>query len=324
MKFLVCGGAGYIGSHMVRYLLRHGHEVVVYDDLSTGHRESVPAEGLVIGDIGDGTALGQLFAQHRFDAVMHFCALSLVGESVSKPYLYYTNNVARTLVLLEAMRTAGVDRLVFSSTAAVFGNPQTPLITEEHPTKPINPYGQSKLMVEKILGDAANAYGLRSVALRYFNAAGADPSGEIGEAHSPETHLIPNVLRSLLGQGPELKVFGSDYATRDGTCVRDYVHVNDLASAHLKAVEFMLDHEGAHIFNLGNGEGFSVHEVIAAAERVTGQEVSYDMVARRPGDPPTLVASGERARELLGWQPEFSRLDDILASAWDWHTKPAY
>lgn len=324
MKFLVCGGAGYIGSHMVRYLLRQGHEVVVYDDLSTGHRESVPAEGLVIGDIGDGTALGQLFAQHRFDAVMHFCALSLVGESVSKPYLYYTNNVARTLVLLEAMWTAGVDRLVFSSTAAVFGNPQTPLITEEHPTKPINPYGQSKLMVEKILGDAANAYGLRSVALRYFNAAGADPSGEIGEAHSPETHLIPNVLRSLLGQGPELKVFGSDYATRDGTCVRDYVHVNDLASAHLKAVEFMLDHEGAHIFNLGNGEGFSVHEVIAAAERVTGQEVSYDMVARRPGDPPTLVASGERARELLGWQPEFSRLDDILASAWDWHTKPAY
>ena len=297
---------------------------MVYDDLSTGHRESVPAEGLVIGDIGDGTALGQLFAQHRFDAVMHFCALSLVGESVSKPYLYYTNNVARTLVLLEAMRTAGVDRLVFSSTAAVFGNPQTPLITEEHPTTPINPYGQSKLMVEKILGDAANAYGLRSVALRYFNAAGADPSGEIGEAHSPETHLIPNVLRSLLGQGPELKVFGSDYATRDGTCVRDYVHVNDLASAHLKAVEFMLDHEGAHIFNLGNGEGFSVREVIAAAERVTGQEVSYDMVARRPGDPPTLVASGQRARELLGWQPEFSRLDDILASAWDWHTKPAY
>jgi UDP-glucose 4-epimerase len=324
LKFLVCGGAGYIGSHMVRYLLRQGHEVVVYDDLSTGHRESVPAEGLVIGDIGDGTALGQLFAQHRFDAVMHFCALSLVGESVSKPYLYYTNNVARTLVLLEAMRTAGVDRLVFSSTAAVFGNPQTPLITEEHPTTPINPYGQSKLMVEKILTDAANAYGLRSVALRYFNAAGADPSGEIGEAHSPETHLIPNVLRSLLGQGPELKVFGSDYATRDGTCVRDYVHVNDLASAHLKAVEFMLDHEGAHIFNLGNGEGFSVREVIAAAERVTGQEVSYDMVARRPGDPPTLVASGQRARELLGWQPEFSRLDDILASAWDWHTKPAY
>lgn len=324
MKFLVCGGAGYIGSHMVRYLLKREHDVVVYDDLSTGHRESVPAGTLVVGDIGDASAMEQLFARHRFDAVMHFCARSLVGESVSKPFLYYTNNVARTLVLLEAMQAAGVDRLVFSSTAAVFGNPQTPLITEQHPTDPINPYGQSKLMVEKILADAANAYGLRSVALRYFNAAGADPSGEIGEAHSPETHLIPNVLRSLLGQGTALKVFGSDYATRDGTCVRDYVHVNDLASAHLKAVDFMLDHEGAHIFNLGNGEGFSVREVIAAAERVTAQEVSYDMVARRPGDPPTLVASGQLARERLGWQPEFTRLDDILASAWHWHTKPAY
>ena len=324
MKFLVCGGAGYIGSHMVRYLLKRDHEVAVYDDLSTGHRESVPADILVVGDIGDALSLNAVFAKHRFDAVMHFCASSLVGESVSKPYLYYTNNVARTLVLLEAMQSAGVDRLVFSSTAAVFGNPQTPLITEQHPTEPINPYGQSKLMVEKILADAANAYGLRSVALRYFNAAGADPSGEIGEAHSPETHLIPNVLRSLLGQGSALKVFGDDYDTRDGTCVRDYVHVNDLASAHLKAVEFMLDHEGAHIFNLGNGEGFSVREVIAAAELATGQEVSYEIVARRPGDPPTLVASGQRARELLGWQPEFTRLDDILTSAWNWHTKPDY
>ena len=324
MKFLVCGGAGYIGSHMVRYLLKRDHEVAVYDDLSTGHRESVPADILVVGDIGDALSLNAVFAKHRFDAVMHFCARSLVGESVSKPYLYYTNNVARTLVLLEAMQSAGVDRLVFSSTAAVFGNPQTPLITEQHPTEPINPYGQSKLMVEKILADAANAYGLRSVALRYFNAAGADPSGEIGEAHSPETHLIPNVLRSLLGQGSALKVFGDDYDTRDGTCVRDYVHVNDLASAHLKAVEFMLDHEGAHIFNLGNGEGFSVREVIAAAERATGQEVCYEIVARRPGDPPTLVASGQRARELLGWQPEFTRLDDILTSAWNWHTKPDY
>lgn len=324
MKFLVCGGAGYIGSHMVRYLLRRQHEVVVYDNLSTGHRESVPASLLVVGDVGDDVSLEQLFSLHRFDAVMHFCALSLVGESVSKPNLYYINNVARTLILLEAMQTAGVDRLVFSSTAAVFGNPLTPLITEEHPTDPINPYGQSKLMVEKILADAAKAYGLRSVALRYFNAAGADPSGEIGEAHSPETHLIPNVLRSLLGQTSSLKVFGSDYDTRDGTCVRDYVHVNDLASAHLKAVEFMLDHEGAHIFNLGNGEGFSVREVIAAAERITGQEVSYEMAGRRSGDPPTLVASGQRAREILGWEPEFTDLDDILSSAWDWHTKPAF
>ena len=309
---------------MVRYLLAREHEVVVYDDLSTGHRQSVPASTLVVGDIGDSDALARLFTDHQFDAVMHFCALSLVGESVSKPYLYYTNNVARTLVLLEAMQTAGVNRLVFSSTAAVFGNPQAALITEQHPTTPINPYGQSKLMVENILKDAAAAYGLRSVALRYFNAAGADPSGEIGEAHSPETHLIPNVLRSLLGLGGPLKVFGSDYPTRDGTCVRDYVHVNDLASAHLKAVEFMTRHTGAHIFNLGNGEGFSVREVISAAERVTGQAVAYELVARRPGDPPTLVASGQLAREQLGWEPVFTDLDDILNSAWNWHTRPEY
>lgn len=324
MKFLVCGGAGYIGSHMVRHLLQQKHEVVVFDNLSMGHRESIPAHSLVVGDIGDGTALSQLFAEHSFDAVMHFCAYSLVGESVSKPYKYYTNNVAHTLVLLQAMQAAGVERLVVSSTAAVFGHPQATPITEEHPTAPINPYGQSKLMIEKILADAAKAYGLRSVALRYFNAAGADPSGEIGEAHSPETHLIPNVLRSLLGQGAALKVFGDDYATPDGTCVRDYVHVNDLASAHLKAVEFMAGHEGAHVFNLGNGKGFSVREIIAAAERVTGRAVSYDMAARRPGDPAILVASGQRAREQLGWQPEFARLDDILSSAWRWHSQPKY
>lgn len=309
---------------MVRYLLENGHDVVVYDDLSTGHRESVPASLLVVGDIGDSQALDGLFAEHRFDAVMHFCARSLVGESVTSPYTYYTHNVARTLVLLDAMQRAGVDKLVFSSTAAVFGNPEAALITEQHATRPINPYGQSKLMVETILKDAASAYGLRSVALRYFNAAGADPSAEIGEAHSPETHLIPNVLRSLLGQGGPLKVFGSDYPTRDGTCVRDYVHVNDLASAHLKAVEFMQGNGGAHVFNLGNGEGFSVQEVIAAAERVTGQPVSYDVVDRRVGDPPTLVASGQLARERLGWAPVITQLDDILNSAWNWHTRPAY
>ena len=309
---------------MVRYLLEREHEVVVYDDLSTGHRESVPASALVVGDIGDSDALASVFAQHRFDAVMHFCARSLVGESVTRPYTYYTHNVALTLVLLKAMQGAGVDKLGFSSTAAVFGNPEAELITEQHPTSPINPYGHSKLMVETILKDAAKAYGLRSVALRYFNAAGADPSGEIGEAHSPETHLIPNVLRSLLGQGGPLKIFGSDYPTRDGTCVRDYVHVNDLASAHLKAFEFMTGNEGAHIFNLGNGEGFSVQEVIAAAERVTGQAVSYDLVERRPGDPPTLVASGQLARDQLGWAPTFTQLDDILNSAWNWHTRPEY
>jgi UDP-glucose 4-epimerase len=310
---------------MVRYLMENHHEVVVYDDLSTGHREAVAEDILfVAGDIGDGASLSRLFEAHRFDAVIHFCARSLVGESVGKPYLYYRNNVASTLVLLQEMRRAGVERLVFSSTAAVFGHPRTDLIDETHSTEPINPYGRSKLMVERILVDAAHAYGVRSVALRYFNAAGADPSFPIGEAHDPETHLIPNVLKAVLGQGAGLKVFGDDYETRDGTCVRDYVHVNDLASAHLLAVDYLAEHEGAFTFNLGNGEGFSVREVIAAAERVTGREVPHEFAPRRPGDPATLVASSTRAREWLGWQPRFNRLDDILASAWRWHLRPRY
>lgn len=324
MKILVCGGAGYIGSHMVRHLCLHGHAVVVFDNLSTGHREAVADAPLVVGDVNDGSALEAVFRAQRFDAVMHFCALSLVGVSMSEPYRYYRNNVAGTLGLLEAMHAAGVDRLVFSSTAAVFGNPVGDLIDESHPTRPINPYGASKLMVERILADAAAAYGLRSVALRYFNAAGADPAGDVGESHAPETHLIPNVLRAALGQGGGLKVFGTDYATRDGSCVRDYVHVNDLAAAHLRAVEFMADHAGAHVFNLGNGQGFSVLEVIAAACRVTGREIPYARAPRRPGDPPTLVASSAKARAELGWEPEFTHIDDILATAWRWHRTARY
>lgn len=325
MKLLICGGAGYVGSHMVRYLTGHGHEVVVYDDLSTGHRQAVPTGvTFVHGDIGDAARLARLFATHRFDAVIHFCARSLVGESVAEPYTYYRNNVANTLVLLAAMREAGIGRLVFSSTAAVFGHPKTEAIDETHPTEPINPYGQSKLMVEHILADAARAYGLRSVALRYFNAAGADPSASIGEAHDPETHLIPNVLKAVLGQSAALKVFGDDYDTRDGTCVRDYIHVNDLASAHLLAIEYLDGHDGAFRFNLGNGEGFSVREVIAAAERVTGKPVPHAMAPRRPGDPATLVASSALARGELGWEPAITRLDDILASAWQWHLKPRF
>jgi UDP-glucose 4-epimerase len=308
---------------MVRYLVANRHEVVVYDDLSTGHREAVPPEvAFVHGDIGDAARLSRLFAVHRFDAVIHFCARSLVGESVVEPYLYYRNNVANTLVLLGAMRDAGVDRLVFSSTAAVFGHPQTDAIDETHPTEPINPYGQSKLMIERVLADAFLAYGLRSVALRYFNAAGADPSASIGEAHEPETHLIPNVLKAVLGQGAALKVFGDDYDTRDGTCVRDYIHVNDLASAHLLAIEYLASNEGAFTFNLGNGEGFSVREVIAAAERVTGRPVPHAIAPRRPGDPATLVASSLQARQRLGWKPAMASLDEILASAWQWHLEP--
>ncbi len=308
---------------MVRYLVASKHEVVVYDDLSTGHREAVPPDvPFVHGDIGDAARLSRLFAVHSFDSVIHFCARSLVGESVAEPYLYYRNNVANTLVLLGAMRDAGVDRLVFSSTAAVFGNPQADAIDETHPTEPINPYGQSKLMIERVLADAFLAYGLRSVALRYFNAAGADPSASIGEAHEPETHLIPNVLKAVLGQGAALKVFGDDYDTRDGTCVRDYIHVNDLASAHLLALEYLDGNEGAFTFNLGNGEGFSVREVIAAAERVTGRPVPHAIAPRRAGDPATLVASSLQARQRLGWKPRMASLDEILASAWQWHLEP--
>lgn len=324
MKILVCGGAGYIGSHMVRCLVGQGHDVVVFDNLATGHREAVGAVPLVVGDLLEPASLDALFRAHSFDAVMHFCALSLVGVSVTDPYAYYRNNVSGTLNLLQAMRSAGVDKLVFSSTAAVFGNPETELIDETHPTHPINPYGASKLMVERMLADAAQAYGLRSVALRYFNAAGADPSGEIGESHTPETHLIPNVLRAALGGATTLKVFGDDYATVDGTCVRDYIHVNDLALAHLQAINYMGGHAGAQVFNLGNGSGFSVLEVIEAARRVTGVDITFERSPRRAGDPPVLVAASDKARRVLGWSPTFTELETIIESAWHWHQRPRY
>lgn len=324
MKILVCGGAGYIGSHMVRYLLGQGLDVVVLDNLSTGHRESVPAELLEVADLLVPSSLEAVFSRHRFDGVIHFCARSLVGESVTQPYVYYENNVMGTLNLLQVMQKAGVDKLVFSSTAAVFGNPDTALIDETQPTRPINPYGASKLMVERMLEDAASAYGLRSVALRYFNAAGADPQGGIGESHEPETHLIPNVLRAAQGQGNGLRVFGSDYPTRDGTCVRDYIHVNDLASAHLLALRHMETEPGAHTFNLGNGQGFTVLEVIEAARRLTGCAIDFQQVERRSGDPAVLVASSEKARRVLGWRPQFTDIGQIIDTAWQWHRAPRY
>lgn len=324
MKILVCGGAGYIGSHMVRYLKSQGLEVVVLDNLSTGHRESVPEDVLEIADLLEPSSLEAVFARHSFDGVIHFCARSLVGESVAQPYAYYENNVVGTLNLLQAMHRARVTRLVFSSTAAVFGNPDAELIDEAQPTCPINPYGASKLMVERMLSDAASAYGLRSVALRYFNAAGADPLGGIGESHEPETHLIPNVLRTARGQGNGLQVFGADYPTRDGTCVRDYIHVNDLASAHLLALRYMESEGGAHVFNLGNGQGFTVLEVIEAARRVTGCAIDFKQVERRAGDPAVLVASSEKARRVFGWRPQFTDIGEIIETAWQWHQAPRY
>lgn len=324
MHLLVCGGAGYVGSHTVQALHEAGHRVTVLDNLSTGHREAVRWGELIQADLLIPDSLERAFAGQAVDAVMHFCAMSLVGESVTDPYAYYENNVVGTLNLLKVMRRHGVDRLVFSSTAAIFGEPQAELVDEEHIKAPINPYGVSKLMVERMLADAAQAYGLRSVCLRYFNAAGAASTHGIGECHQPETHLIPNLLRSLIDSAASLKVFGQDYPTPDGTCVRDYVHVQDLADAHLRALDYMRANVGAHAFNLGNGNGFSVLQVIRAAERVTGRAVAYEIAPRRAGDPAVLVASSRRARELLGWKPRFTDIEGIIRTAWDWHQNPAY
>ncbi|HZX80486.1 MAG TPA: UDP-glucose 4-epimerase GalE [Lysobacter sp.] len=323
MHILVCGGAGYVGSHACLALARAGHEVTVLDNMLTGHREAVRWGRLVDADILKPETLDAAF-DRKVDAVMHFCARSLVGESVTDPYAYYQNNVTGTVNLLEAMRRHGVDKVVFSSTAAVFGNPVSDMIDEEHPKDPINPYGASKLMVERVLADAANAYGLRSVALRYFNAAGAAADEGIGESHEPETHLIPNALKAAAGEGAGLKVFGNDYPTPDGTCVRDYVHVLDLADAHLRALDWMDRGPGAHRFNLGNGNGFSVLEVIEAARKVTGRDIPYEIGPRRAGDPPVLVASSAQAREKLGWTPKFDRIEPIIETAWAWHEAPAY
>jgi UDP-glucose 4-epimerase len=324
MHVLVCGGAGYIGSHMAKWLAARDVAVTVLDNLSTGHREAVQWGELAQADLLDPAVLERAFAGRRYDAVMHFCARSLVGESMTRPYDYYANNVSGTLNLLQAMQRHGVERLVFSSTAAVFGQPVSDRIDEDHPKAPINPYGASKLMVERMLADAHVAYGLRSVALRYFNAAGASPDGDLGEAHTPETHLIPNVLRAAWGTGPALKVFGDDYATADGTCVRDYVHVDDLAQAHLLALGYMDRQPGAHTFNLGNGQGFSVREVIAAAQQVSGRPVPYEIAPRRAGDPAVLVASSDKARRELGWAPQYTELAPIIESAWRWHTHPCF
>jgi UDP-glucose 4-epimerase len=324
MRVLVVGGAGYIGAHMARMLVQHGHEAVVLDNFSTGHRAAVKWGPLEEASLADAARLQAVFGGRRFDAVMHFAAASLVGESVADPLKYYRNNVADVIVLLEAMRRAGVERLIFSSTAAVFGEPRQDLIDEQHPLQPINPYGASKLMVERILADCAAAYGLRAVALRYFNAAGAEAEAGIGESHSPETHLIPRLLRRAAGEDLEVRIFGDDYPTADGTCIRDYIHVSDLCRAHLQALDYLGTQQGFHAFNLGNGQGYSVRQVVAAVERVIGRSLGIAAAARRPGDPARLVASAAKARAELGWQPQQTALEQIVESAWRWHQKPAY
>lgn len=330
MHILVCGGAGYIGSHMVKVAAAAGHDVSVVDNLSTGHLAAIEviqlhsADNIRFhrGDIGDRAWMTELLHRHPADLVMHFCAHSLVGESVENPAIYYENNVASTLTLLQAMLETDHKRLVFSSSAAVYGVPEQETLLETCPKKPINPYGQSKLMVEQILQDFALAYGLNSVSLRYFNAAGADTSATIGEKHDPETHLIPNVLRSVASGGEvELKIFGTDYSTNDGSCVRDYIHVNDIAAAHLLAGEYLGSETGAQVFNLGIGKGFSVLEVIASASLVTGTQIRVEHCGRRAGDPPVLIADASKAKAVLKWEPRFTEIEDIIATAWRWHSK---
>ncbi|QXH44471.1 UDP-glucose 4-epimerase GalE [Pseudomonas xanthosomatis] len=314
MKFLVVGGAGYIGSHMVKHLHDSGHEVVVVDTAPA----LLPGIHWAELDIADGHKLDALFARHRFDAVFHFASFIQVGESVSDPARYYQNNVASTLTLLQAMLRAGVRRLVFSSTAAVYGDPHYTPIDEAHPKAPINPYGRSKWMVEQVLQDYDRAYSLKSVCLRYFNAAGADPGGQLGECHEPETHLIPLILQAASGRRAAITVFGRDYATDDGTCIRDYVHVCDLASAHALAVDYLVRGGDSAVFNLGNGLGFSVQQVIDAACRVTGRLIEVREAPRRAGDPPSLVADAGKAREVLGWAPRYAALEEIVGHAWQW------
>jgi UDP-glucose 4-epimerase len=315
-SILVVGGAGYIGSHMVKHLLRQGCDVVTYDNLSTGYRDAVLGGQFVLGDLADQAALETLFSTHRFDGVLHFASFIQVGESVREPAKYYDNNVTNTLNLLNAMVKHDVRRFIFSSTAAVYGEPQYVPIDEAHPKQPINPYGKTKWMVEQILQDYDSAYGLKSIALRYFNAAGADPEGELGERHEPETHLIPLVLQAASGRRPHISVFGRDYDTPDSTCIRDYIHVTDLAEAHWLALQKLLAGANSTAYNLGNGNGFSVQEVIDAARTVTGREIKIIDSPRREGDPARLVANSQAARNALNWQPARHDLDTIIQDAW--------
>lgn len=322
MSVLVCGGAGYIGSHNVHELVGRGESVVVMDNLQTGHRQAVPEKAIFVqGDIRDANALDAVFREHKVESVLHFAANSLVGESMTLPLKYFDNNVHGMQVLLEAMVRHNVRHIVFSSSAAVYGESETALITEETPTNPTNPYGESKLIMERMMRWVRHAHGVNFVSLRYFNVAGAMEDGTLGEDHTPETHLLPIMLQVPLGKRDCLTIYGQDYPTPDGTCIRDYIHVLDLAAAHLLALAHLRAGGEGGIFNLGNGQGFSVKEMLNAARKVTGHPIPVVMGDRRPGDPPQLVAAAHKARNVLGWSPRFTRVEEIIKNAWSWHFK---
>ena len=320
MAILVCGGAGYIGSHAVHALIEKGEQVVIVDNLQTGHRGALnPKAKFYEGDIRDASVLDKIFTENKVEAVIHFAANSLVGESMEKPLLYFNNNVYGMQVLLEAMVRHGVDKIVFSSTAAVYGEPKCVPIHEDDETCPTNTYGETKLTMEKMMKWVSRANGVRYVSLRYFNAAGALPDGSIGEDHATETHLIPLILQVPTGRRDHITVFGDDYPTPDGTCLRDYIHVVDLADAHVLALEYLRKGGASDIFNLGNGQGFSVKEMIAAAEKATGRSIKVEIGAQRAGDPAQLIASSEKARSVLGWKPQFTDVEQVIGTAWRWH-----
>ncbi len=316
---LVVGGAGYIGSHMVKSLLDNGSGVVTLDDLSTGYRELVSGGEFYKGRMNDHALLDKIFSENRINAVMHFAAYSLVGESVADPLKYYKNNICGTMGLIRGMLRNGVNKIIFSSTAAVYGEPDETPITEEHRARPTNPYGATKIAVERMLQDCDTAYGLKYVSLRYFNAAGADESGKIGERHEPESHLIPLIFKAAAGERKNISIFGTDYPTPDGTCIRDYIHVNDLARAHSLALEALVAGRPSAVYNLGNSKGYSVNEVINIAKRITGLPISVVESGRRPGDPAVLIASSDKIKKELGWKPRHEDLETIISTAWKWH-----
>ena len=319
MAILICGGAGYIGSHMAYHLIENNKEVIVLDNLEKGHKDALPSVKFYQGDIRDKVILNKVFSENKIEAVIDFAAYSLVGESMSEPLKYFNNNVYGTISLLEAMKEHNVNYIVFSSTAATYGEPSSIPIVEDDSTIPTNAYGESKLIVEKMLKWCDTAYGIKYTALRYFNAAGAHTNGQIGEDHSPETHLIPLVLNVALGNREKIMIFGDDYNTKDGTCIRDYIHVSDLASAHLLALDRLMKGGSSTAYNLGNGTGFSVKEVIDISRKVTGHPIPAEVAPRRLGDPAVLIASSERAIKELGWEPKFDDLETIISTAWNWH-----